>query len=108
MYYLMTRKDSYLVKNWSYILYLLSFIIYLPLLTASISGINFFTKVVGWDAVFIVFVTFCIIPIYPTMILFQLIYFFKHKEHFSKIQRIILGVIIGFFVLGILIPCLLY
>lgn len=66
------------------------------------------TQITGFEAVSLIFLMGWAIPVYPAMILFHIIYFFKHRKHFSKIQKIVFRVVFGLLVLCIVLPCFLH
>ncbi len=96
----------------SFVLYLVSFVPYLYLVWSVIFGIDFgfFDSYMyyGFEAFVIAFGLGSIIPIYPVILIFQIIYTVKKRRSFSeKNKRLVKGIVISLAAL-ILIPSLIY
>ena len=100
-------------KSISYIIYLLSFIPYLYLIYVCIFGIEFgiFTTgstYYGFKAIILAFCLFSIIPIYPTILIFQIIYTLKKYKTFDKKRKKTIKSIILFIIILLIIPSIFY
>ncbi len=89
----------------SFILYIISFIPYLFLIYSCIFGIDFgffgnTSTYYGFEALFIAVIAGCIVPIYPIILIFQIIYTIKKYQTFTlNIKRVIKYIIISIILL---------
>lgn len=93
----------------SFIFYLITFIPYCILIPVAFFGTTFiFNKIYGFDAVVLMALAFCIIPVFPILLLFQLIYTIKNRKKFSKKQKNITICFISIILALIFAPCIFY
>lgn len=98
--------------NKSLVLYILSFIPYLFLTYTCIFGIEFgffdTDMYYGFDALLIALIAGTIIPIYPLILIYQIVYTLKQYKNFSnKFKKSIILIVISIFA-SIIIPSLIY
>jgi len=119
IYYLLDKSNKKKLKKTdnniqakvskSFILYIISFIPYLFLIYSCIFGIDFgffgnTSTYYGFEALFITVIAGCIVPVYPIILIFQIIYTIKKYKTFTlNIKRVIKYIIISIILL-ILIP----
>lgn len=93
----------------SFLLYIISFIPYFFLIYSCIFGIDFgffgnTSTYYGFEALFIAGIVGCVIPIYPIILIFQIIYTIKKYKTFTINKKRILKYIIFSIISLILIP----
>lgn len=103
-----TANNTQAKVSKSFILYFISFIPYLFLIYSCIFGIDFgffnTSTYYGFEALFIAVIKGCIVPVYPIILIFQIIYTIKKQKTFTlNIKRVIKYIIISIILL-ILIP----
>lgn len=108
-----TNFKSQTMNNKSFIIYLISFIPYLFLISSSIFGIDFcfldsYFTLYGFDALFIAFLIGCLVPIYPIILIFQIIYTIKKHKLFTRKQKIISKWIVILLIVSSLISGILH
>ncbi len=99
--------------NKLFVLYIISFLPYLYLIYSCIFGIElgFFSSTstyYGFTAIIIAFVSLSIVPIYPILLIFQIIYTIKKYKIFSDIQRKVLKVTIIILLLLLIVPSIIH
>ena len=106
------RNDKVNKCNILFTLFIMSFIPYLYLVYSCIFGIEglFFNNSIyyGFSAIYQAFLIFSLIPIYPTIILFQFIYFLKEYKNISFKYKKITRAIIFFLLLLLIVPSISY
>ncbi len=96
----------------SFVLYIVSFIPYLFLVWSVIFGIDFgffySATYYGFEALVIALAVGSLIPVYPIVLIFQIVYTVKrHKRLSKKSKRLVKGIVITLLTL-LLIPSLIY
>lgn len=109
----LSKKKSDKLENYKFIIYIISFIPYLSLIYYGIMGIDtglfYNTKILyGFKAIMYVFLMGCLMPIYPLLIIFQVIFIIRKYRIFSNIQKIIFYITIISILLLLIIPSVMY
>lgn len=99
--------------NKLFVLYMISFIPYLYLIYSCIFGIQFgfffnTSTYYGFEAIILALLSGSIIPIYPIVGIFQIIFTIKKYKMFSNFQKRFLKSMITILLLLLLIPSILY
>ena len=99
--------------NISFILYILSFIPYLVLIHSCIFGVDFgfwnnISTYYGFEALFIAVVGGCLIPIYPVILIFQIIYTIKKYKTFTPKSKIIMKCMVAVLAALLIVPAIIY
>ncbi len=99
--------------NISFLLYLLTFVPYLFLIHACIFGVDFgfwnnISTYYGFEALFIAAVGGCLIPIYPAILIFQIIYTTKKYKTFTPKNKIIIKCMVTVLAVLLIVPSIIY
>lgn len=94
-------------------MFLISFIPYLFIVYSCIFGIEFgfFSNVstyYGLEAIFLALIIGCLIPVYPIILIFQIVFTMKKYKVFSNSQKKIFKSIITILLLLLIVPSILY
>lgn len=97
----------------TFVLYIISFIPYLFLVYSCIFGIDFgifmnTSTYYGFEALLIAIINGSVIPVYPIILIFQIVYTIKKHKTFTPNMKKILKYIIISIILLILIPSIIY
>lgn len=109
----LSKKKSDKLENYKFIIYIINFIPYLSLVYYGIMGIDigFFYNiemVYGFKAIMYVFLMGCLMPVYPLLIIFQIIFIIRKYKIFSYIQKIIFYITIISILLLLIVPSVMY
>lgn len=92
-----------------YTVFLLSFLPYFMMAVNAATGVTFFyTHIYGVDAAFVMLLIFCMVPVYPAALLFEIIYAVRNRKRFTRGQKIAAWCAPAAVLAAIAVPCVVH